>query len=272
MRVVVAASFALCAVACSSPHREHPADAVGALPDGPGFDAAPDAPPEPFDGVVYAHSMFKLYKVDPDTLQVTLIGPFIWPRGYESELMTDIAVDKDENIVGISYGAVYSIDKHTAECKLLTPLTGDQFNGLSFVPKGSQEILVATGIGGSLWQIDVTGGSPPFQIGDYGGQVESSGDLVSIVGFGTVATVKNGSEIDYLARIDETTGEATMIGSTGYPDIWGIGFWRNKVFGFVATNQFVLIDVATGHATYISTGPENWAGAGVTTHAPITPI
>jgi hypothetical protein len=187
--------------------------------------------------------------------------------------MTDIAVDKDENVVGISYGAVYSINKTTAECTLLTALTGDQFNGLSYLAQGNgDESLVATGLGGSLWKIDPTGAVAPTQIGSYGGQVASSGDLVSVASFGTVATVKNGSEIDYLARIDEATGAATMIGSTGYADIWGIGSWRNKVFGFVATNQFVLIDVTTGAATYISTGPENWAGAGVTTRAPINPI
>src|SRR5690349_4787138 len=81
----------------------------------------------------------------------------------------------------------------------------------------------------------------------------------------TIATVKQGSEYDYLARIDDTTGVATIIGPTGYADIWGLGYWKNKAYGFVATNQFVEIDVLTGAATYISTGPENWAGAGVST-------
>ncbi len=83
--------------------------------------------------------------------------------------------------------------------------------------------------------------------------------------------MKAGSTNDYLARIDVKTGEATLIGTTGIPDIWGIGFWRGKVFGFVATNEFVLIDVETGAAEFISDGPENWAGAGVTTSAPIIP-
>jgi hypothetical protein len=110
-----------------------------------------------------------------------------------------------------------------------------------------------------------------MQTGAYGGQMISSGDIVSVVGFGTVATVKNGSENDYLARIDEATGAGTIIGATNYTDIWGIGFWRNQVYGFVATNQFVLIDVNTGAANFVSLGPENWAGAGVTTRAPIEP-
>ena len=186
--------------------------------------------------------------------------------------MTDLAVDRDGAITGITFGAVWAIDRQTAACTLRSTLSGQPFNGLTFLPRpGDTEILVGTGLGGTLWQIDPTGVAEPVQIGAYGEPTVSSGDIVSVTGFGTVATVKRGSEVDYLARIDETTGAATIIGPTGYADIWGIGFWRNKVFGFVATNQFVLIDVDTGAATYISTGPENWAGAGVTTRAPIVP-
>jgi hypothetical protein len=251
-----------------------PADAD--VPDGSDIDADPaDARPPTFTGNIYAHSYFNLYKVDPDTLDVLLVGPFGWPEGSESEMMTDIAVDKNGDITGISFGAVYAVDHDTAACTFLSNLQGDQFNGLSFLPVGAiddndEEVLVGAGLAGEVWQIDpLTGDST--MIGDYGGIVESSGDIVSVAGFGTVATVKNGSTNDYLARIDLETGNATMIGTTGYPDIWGIGFWKNKVYGFVATNQFVLIDVDTGEATYVSTGPENWTGAGVTTIAPIIP-
>jgi hypothetical protein len=255
-------------------------DAPG-VPDGgqgtPDAFVIPDAADAgvPFFGKVYANSYQNLYAVDPDTLAVTLIGAFGWPSGPEGDMMTDIAVDHLGNIVGISWGALYAVDKDTAECTYLTTVTGDTFNALSFVPAdaiepGSDEILVASGWNGTLYQLDVATGEAVL-LGDYGGIVESSGDIVSVDGFGTVATVKNGSTNDYLARIDMTTGEATMIGTTGIPDIWGIGFWKGQVFGFVATNEFVLIDVDTGESTLIWDGPENWAGAGVTTAAPIIP-
>ncbi len=257
------------ATACGPP--VHP-DADARPEDVPDAVPEPDSGPPPFTGNVYVHSYDNLYAVDPDTLAVTLIGPFVWPAGFEDEMMTDIAVDRDGEITGISFGAVYAVDKDTVECTYLSDLTGQQFNGLSWVPEGiidkGAEVLIGTGLSGTVWRIDpMTGAST--EIGDFGGLMESSGDIVSVTGFGTVATVKNGSTNDYLARVDETTGVATIIGGTGYPDIWGVGFWRNKVFGFVATNEFVLIDVDTGDATYISTGPENWAGAGVTTMAPI---
>lgn len=268
MRVVL---FALASVAaCGPPPQPQGDDAGGGAPDARGADAKPPA----FDGHVYVHSYQNLYAVDPETLDVSLIGTFDWPGGAGSELMTDIAVDKDNNIVGVTFGGLWAIDHDTAHVTYLTDLSGQEFNGLSYLPVGTidpdHETLVGTGLNGTVWTIDPTTGAET-QLGAYGGQIISSGDIVSVEGFGTVATVKNGGEMDYLARIDPTNGAATIIGPTGYADIWGIGYWRNKVFGFVATNQFVLIDVDTGAATYVSTGPENWAGAGVTTKAPIVP-
>ncbi len=266
MRWVLA--LALACAACGPP--------VHGSPDG-GGSGEPDAP----DGSVthtpshvYVHSYQTLYSVDPDSLALTRIGSFGWPAGAENELMTDIAVDKDGNLVGVSFGALYAIDKDSAACTFLANLSGQSFNGLTYLPAGvldpNAETLVGTGLNGGVYRIDPTTGVSQH-IGDYGGQIVSSGDIVSVEGFGTVATVKDGGEMDYLARIDPITGQASIIGPTGYADIWGIGFWKNKVFGFVATNQFVLIDVTTGVATYVSTGPENWAGAGVTTKAPVIP-
>lgn len=262
---VLAAGFVV--TGCGDQPRESVPDAFV----GPADARLPDAGLPPFMGHIYAHSLSTLYKVDPDTLEVTPIGPFGWPPGYESELMTDIAVSYDNEITGVSFGAVFAVDRDTAAVTFLANLTGQQFNGLTFIPQsGGTEILVGTGLGGTLWQIDPTTGDST-QIGAFGGLMTSSGDIVSVAGFGTVATVKNGSEIDYLARIDEATGAATIIGTTGEYDIWGIGYWRNRVFGFMSTNEFVLIDVLTGDATFVSLGPENWAGAGVTTRAPIEP-
>src|SRR4051812_46803 len=80
----------------------------------PDAQVGPDAHAPGFFGTVYANSYFKLYGVNPDTLEVTLIGPFGWPKG--DDMMTDIAVDKDDNVYGISFGAVYKVDHDTAQC------------------------------------------------------------------------------------------------------------------------------------------------------------
>jgi hypothetical protein len=239
-------------------------DSSSPWPDG----ANPDAPVG-FQGAVYAHSASQLYKIDPDTLEVTLVAAFDWPSG--SDQMTDIALDKDANMVGISFGTVYAVDKDTAACTRLASLDRS-FNGLSFIPADEvgtgTEILVGAATDGSVWRLDKsTGGST--LIGNYSGGMTSSGDIVSVTGFGTVATVKSGlGGTDKLVRVDANTGVATLIGDTGVTDIWGLGFWKDKVYGFTDYNEFVLIDVHTGVATLVKTGTVDWWGAGVTTSAP----
>jgi hypothetical protein len=233
-------------------------------PDG----ASPDAPVG-FMGAVYAHSSSQLYKIDPDTLDVTLVAAFGWPSGSDS--MTDIALDKDANMVGISFNTVYAVNKDTAACTRLASLDR-QFNGLSFIP-GEEvgtgvEILVGAALDGSVWRIDETTGASTL-VGNYGGGMTSSGDIVSVTGFGTVATVKSGlGGTDKLVRVDANTGVATLIGDTGESDIWGLGFWKDKVYGFTEGGRFVLVDINSGDAQVVTAGNVNWWGAGVTTSAP----
>lgn len=228
-----------------------------------------DAPPVALTASVYAHSSSQLYQVDPDTLQVTLVGNFQWSNG--SDQMTDIALDKDGNMTGISYDSVYAVNKDTAVATYLAPITGD-FNGLSYVIDTSggdpREILIAAGNDGNVYEINPQTGASTLR-GNYGNGWTSSGDIVSIRGLGTFATVDNGAGNDYLASINTTNYTVTIIGDTGITDIWGIGFWGDKVYGFTDNREFVLIDINTGAATQVEVGAVQWWGAGVTTSAPV---
>ncbi len=239
---------------------------------GAGPDAAPwaDAPPLPGVAAVYAHSASTLYRVDPDTLEITEVGPFQWSTGGDS--MTDIAIDRYGEMVGISFTKVYSVDKETAVATYLADLDQD-FNGLSFVPvnsidPNSEERLVAAANAGSVYEVNpATGASTP--IGAYGGIYGSSGDIVSVRGFGSVATITGASVTDSLARLDGTSFAATPLGDTGHSAIWGLGFWEDKVFGFTEGGTFVLIDPNNGSATIASNNGVAWWGAAVTTSAPV---
>jgi hypothetical protein len=246
------------------------------------IDAAPPVPdssvPTPLEGAVYGHSSSTLYRVDPTTFAVTPVADFGWPAG-EFDTMTDIAVDKDGVMMGVSFTKVYRVDPTTAACTFVADLDR-QFNGLSYVPAPSlldaSERLVGTTLDGSVWAIDPTTGATSLA-GSYGGVWTSSGDIVYVEGFGIVATVKaSGVGTDYLATIDPTTFAATPIGEatggTGFSDIWGLGFWEGKVFGFSGASQMLLIDPTSGVATLLATGQTvTWWGAGVTTAAPIIP-
>lgn len=239
-----------------------------------------DAPPSPVDAsgqpvapvrfLVYAHTADKLYTVDPETLTVTLIGTFMRPGAVTDQFfgpiaITDIAVNHMGGIVGISESEVLSIDARTAQCTHLADSLGYHgYNGLSWVQTATDEILLASGSDGTVWRIDPTTGAST-SVGTMGAGMSSSGDLVSVNKFGTLATIKRaGMSNDWLARLDPATGAATPIGDIGFTNVWGIGFWKDRVFGFCESGQFILIDPDTGKGTLSQTlTDQHWWGAGV---------
>jgi hypothetical protein len=223
---------------------------------------------------VYAHSSSTLYRVDPDTLAITMVGPFVWSSG--SDQMTDIAIDKNGQMLGVSFTSVYKIDPTNAHAMQLSNDLQSTFNGLSFVPatqlgQTGDDVLVATrNSDGKVFRVDPMTGVTT-QIGDMGTGFVSSGDLVAVNGLGTLQTTGGGFGNDQLARLAPQTFKATAIGSdTGFGQIWGVAYWKNKVYGFTNSGQFVLIDPNSGIAMMVTNTPGiSWWGAAVTTLAPV---
>ena len=221
---------------------------------------------------VYAHSSSTLYRVDPDTLVVTMVGDFGWSHGADQ--MTDLAIDKNGLMIGMSYSAVYRIDTMTAKATRLSDGLAGNFNGLSFVPAAmlgqtGDDILVATrGEDGGVFRVDPMTGATSA-VGDMG-NFESSGDLVSVSGLGTLQTTGNDFSVDRLARLAPNTFAATPIGTDiGFSDVWGIAYWKNRVFGFTSYGEFITIDPTTGVGTLVQGNGPSWWGAAVTTSAPV---
>lgn len=276
-------------IAASGCGRAAPADPDSGVDGAPGVDSEPRPDGTGADySRVYAHSGTTLYRIETSNLEVIEVGPFGAATGTQS--ITDIAIDRDDRMIGVSLDAIYEIDETTGTATHLADFAAgvDGFTSLSFVPVDpdddqSAERLVAANDQGAVFEIDpVTGAAT--QIGSYGmsgaDPIRSSGDIVSVRGFGTLATVTIGlplTEPDHLAWIDPVTWEATIIGagSTGYDRIFGLGFWGGTIFGFVddgsaaGTGQMVTIDPTTGVATPATSAAFRWYGAGVTTDAPI---
>ena len=193
---------------------------------------------------------------------------FVWPTDIKEDKMTDIAVDQDGKMIGISFTRVYSVDPQTAKCTYLSNLDRS-FNGMSFVIGKTPKLVGAAG-DGTLYEIDPASGKTS-PLGQFGAGLRSSGDLVSISGVGTFATVVKSTvtaEIDKLAQIDEATGKATVIGETGFRDVWGLGYFRDKIYGFTKASELVELDRRTGKGRLVSSSGPEWWGAGVTTSAP----
>jgi hypothetical protein len=270
MRDAVAIACALFVFACSPSKRGAQPDAPG----GPGPEAG-NGGGDSGDGsmtFVYAHTSSTLYKVDPDTLAISMIGNFVWP-GLPDQ-MTDLAIDKNGVMVGVSFGSVYKVDPTTAQTTLLSSGLGGTFNGLSFVPASmlgmtGDDVLIGTrNDDGVVSRIDPMTGAVSA-VGDMGSAFQSSGDIVAVDGFGMVQTTL-GAPWDVLVRLAPNNFAATKIGAdTGFGQIWGLGFWKNKIFGFTQTGNFITIDPNTGAGTLVQGGGPEWWGAAVTTSAPV---
>jgi hypothetical protein len=278
-RTITFAAFIvlLAAAAACGPPTPSDDDDDDDVPDAPSIDAPGSDVDAPEDTLadVYAHTATTLYSVDPDTLDITMIGNFTGDA--EGDEMTDIAVDGDGNMVGISFTRVYTIDTTTAiTTRAGTGKLSQEFNGLSFVPSmeafgtpGPDVLIAGRNADGVIFRIDPATGVAT-QIGDMGPQFATSGDIVAVAGFGIVATSSGGALTDALVRLAPNTFAATVIGAgTGYHTVWGIGFWKNQVFGFTESGEFITIDTVTGAGTLVENNGLLWWGAAVTTQAPV---
>ncbi len=276
MRRPLALVLGLLAACGPSAHGVGDDDAPGG-PDaaGTGIDGGIDGADTGGNAAVFAHTANALFRVHPITYAVTRIGAFQWPSGFDT--MTDIAIDEGGVMIGISYTRVYRVDPETAACTQLSGNLQGMFNGLSFVPamlafglEGPDVLVGARATDGKVFQIDPNTGSAT-QIGDMGPGFSSSGDIVAVTGFGMVATVPIGTVgQDRLVRLAPGTFAATPIGNgTGFEDIWGVGFWGTRVFGFTDQGELSIIDPTTGVGTPVAMDGEVWWGAAVTTAAPI---
>ncbi len=237
---------------------------------------------------LFAHSGLELYRLDPNTFEVLPVGPF----NTGGPAMNDIAIDKNDRMFGVSPAKLWSIDRTSGAATEISPFDGstDSLTSLSFVPlngadPNSAERLVAIGSSGNVYEVNSLTGATTL-LGNLGlasgSQIRSGGDLVSVRGLGTFATVTVGdtaTEPDYLATIHTTTWAATLVGalSTGFDKVFGLGYWGGRMLGFVddgsgaGTGRIIDIDTATGVGTLTEPTVERWFGAAVATDAPVGP-
>lgn len=78
----------------------------------------------------------------------------------------------------------------------------------------------------------------------------SSGDLV-IDDHGVLYGALNQGASVVLARINRTTGAATVIGPTGFSTVYGLAIHCCRLFGGTSAGELLSINAATGQGTVI---------------------
>lgn len=248
----------------------------------PMTDTARDAPrgdtgPPLSDVLIYAHSSDTLFTFSPFTNTVSTIGLFTLPDGSDPPSMLDLAVNAAGDVYTASADTLYRVDPLTA---VATPIADfdlgrdELLYALTFVVAGvlspDSEVMIGATNAGVLYRVDVTNARTTM-IGTYPDGWQSSGDIVSVAGLGTFATLKRPDfDSDVVAQLlFDTSGRATVVvlGACGYQNLFGLGYWGRNLYGFTLTGQLLQIDRTSGAATIATdmTGTPQFYGAGVTT-------
>ena len=230
----------------------------------------------PLMAEVFGHSASTLYKLNPDTKAVGIVGNF---SGCQA--VTDIALDEDSNLYGTTDEGLWAIDRATAAC---TPIARGVYpNSLSFVPAGTldpnSEALVGF-VDDQYVRIDPVSGAIQNIGNPWGNGFISSGDVVSVKNGPTFLTIKDADSSsmqcrDCLVEINPATGAIlTSYTNLGYDRVFGTAFWAGSVFGFTTEGELFEVTIVDGQleTTLIDTpqGLSFW-GAGSTTSAPPVP-
>lgn len=234
---------------------------------GGGFEGTPE---------VFGHSSSTLYKLNPETKAVTVVGDF---NGCAS--VYDIALDKDSKIYGSNASGLYAIDKMTAACTEIA--AGNYPNSLSFVPAGTLDPNVEALVGfldDQYVRIDPVSGTITEVGNNWNNGFVSSGDVVSVKNGPTYLTIKDAIANDNicqdcLVEINPATGAIIKnFNSIGYDGVFGTAFWAGSVYGFTKNGELFEITIQNNQlsTSLIPTDPGlSFWGAGSTTSAPPTP-
>ncbi len=176
----------------------------------------------------------QLGTVDSTTGAVSFIG-------NTSVFLSDIAFDSSGQLWGISFGALYKVDKDTAATTLVGNLgsVSGTANALVFGADGTLYMA-----GNTLYTVN-TGTGAASAIGSIGFQ--SAGDL-AFVG----STLFMAASSSDLISIDVATGAGTAVGAMGVSNVFGLATPDNvNLFG-VAGSNLLSVNTTTGAASVVA--------------------
>lgn len=224
---------------------------------------------------VFGHSADTLYRLDPETKEVTVVGPF---TGCTASII-DIALDADSNMYGTAFGSLWSIDRTTGQCTHIAD--GSYPTSLSFVPAGTVDPAEEALVGfddDQYIRIDPQSGQIT-SLGTLSDGLRSSGDMVSVAGQSYLTVLDDGecAATDCIVELDPSDGTVLVsYGPLPYDQVFGLAFWGGRAYGFARSGVLFEIELMAGSITTteieIPAAPPDleFFGAGSSTSAPPT--
>ncbi len=223
----------------------------GPAPDASVDAAVPDAPDEqPLNLKLYAVSNQMLYRLDVDLKTSTLIGP-VGPTGDPIDL--DGLALYGHTLIGITDGGgnLVTIDKDTGVTSGSITLTPQgSWGGMTVIPAGELEaqpvVLAGLANDGKLYRIDAATGFVAA-VGPFQGGYKFFSDLAWVKGAGLYGTLTGGTCADVcFAKIDPTTGAATIFRSNLGSNLFGLSGYRGKLWAFNSAGPILSVNQTSG--------------------------
>lgn len=225
--------------------------------------------------LIYAHTAGALYTWNVGDAKPVKVRDFTWPSDGGDHQMTDLAIDRDGLMYGISFDHLYRVSATSGKTRSLASLGNQEFNGLTVIERGkidpAQETLVAISNMGNWVQVTITGTSATFKtLGSYGGY-SSAGDAFCIEQKGTWAAVLDPGDTSgtILVEVNPSNGNVKSVLSPALNanSVYGLAGVGGVIYAFDASGQILAYDLAMKKVTTAVTAANGqpWWGAAVST-------
>lgn len=188
--------------------------------------------------------------VNGDILALDTVEMTSTVLAHTGTLWYDIAFASDGKLYGSDAYHLYLIDTTNGSTTLVGAF-GTFINGLTFV----DDTLYGSG-GTGLYAINLSSGQAHI-LGSTG--YGSSGDLQWFGG--ALYLTVTGDSTDLLLRVDPATGNAVLIGDTGFYSVFGLAAGTTDLFALTGGGDLLKMDPATGAGTRLGSSGGSVFGA-----------
>ena len=158
-----------------------------------------------------------------------------------SPTFTDIALDTNNNLFGITFNTLYSVNVDNSSTTQIGGL-GTTLNALGFSDDNT-----LYGVGGNrFYSIDVNTGNASLVSSISG--FSSSGDIVFDAANDVFWGTSSGDSLWSITR----DGVGSFVGNIGFSSVYGISFGDDgTLYGYTSDRRQLAIDTTTGNGNYI---------------------
>ncbi len=167
--------------------------------------------------------------------------------GYAGTTLTDVAF-RGRILYAISFTTLYRLNTRTGAAHQIGPLGLSSANALATQPRTNT--LYGADRQGDLFRVNARTGRSAI-IGRFGRGLGSAGDLTFARGRLYATVDRPGSTWSLLATVNIRTGTATVIGPTGYQDVYGLATSKGTIYGATFGGKFLAVSPRTGRGRVI---------------------